>query len=106
MPQARQLVLLNPGDTPGAMRPLGVKRDVLKTLEPYNIAIDGSEEGFATAWGPGLRIEFPFVGERDQVTQLMVTLAEEDFAWPVLTRICKDLHWKMMDPESGRTFGG
>ena len=35
----------------------------------------------------------------------MVTVTDGDFAWLVLSRICRTNQWKMMDPESGRMFG-
>ncbi|MCH8271572.1 MAG: hypothetical protein IH985_10235, partial [Planctomycetes bacterium] len=41
----------------------------------------------------------------DPVTQAMVTLVEEDIAWPVLMRLCQTTRWSMMDLETGRTFG-
>jgi len=41
----------------------------------------------------------------DPVNQILVSLVEDSVAWPVLTRICRVLGWKMMDPSSGRTFG-
>lgn len=105
MAPARQLVLMQPGDN-GAPRSLGPKRKVLEALRPFNIAQDGSPEGFSSAHGPGVRLEFPFGDEKDPVNQVMVTLVEEDFAWPVLMRLSKALGWKMVDPETGRSFGG
>ena len=103
--QSRQIILLAAPGENGATRPLGAKRDVLKSLLPFNTGQDGSNEGFSTAHGPGIRMEFPFVDEKDPVNQVMVTILEDDYAWPVLARMCKELHWVMMDPESGRTFG-
>ena len=105
MSRARQLILMLPGEN-GAPRPLGRKSAVLETLRPFNIGQDGSQEGFSSAHGPGVRLEFPFVDEKDPVNQIMVTLLEEDFAWPVLMRLSKELGWKMVDPETGRSFGG
>ncbi len=84
---------------------MGRKQEILKELARYNIAMDGSAEGFSTAWGPGIRLEFPFVEDKDPINQIMVTLGEEDYAWPVLTRLTKEMCWRMMDPESGRTYG-
>ncbi|MHC4975063.1 MAG: hypothetical protein ACYTF7_00490 [Planctomycetota bacterium] len=104
MASKRQIVLLN-ADAEGAMQPMGRKQEILAQLARFNIAMDGSDEGFSTAWGPGIRLEFPFADEKDPVNQIMVTLGEEDYAWPVLMRITRELHWRMMDPETGRTFG-
>jgi len=105
MPAARHLVLTRPSEN-GQPASLGRKKDVLAALRPFNIAQDGSTEGFASAYGPGLRFEFPFIDEKDPVNQVMVTILEEDFAWPVLMRISKELGWTMLDPDTGRSFGG
>jgi hypothetical protein len=34
-----------------------------------------------------------------------VTLIDEDTAWPVLMRLVKNLPWKLLDLETGRSFG-
>ena len=36
----------------------------------------------------------------------IVTIIEEEIAWPVLGRLGKQHGWQMADPETGRTFGG
>ena len=40
-----------------------------------------------------------------RIMQAMVTVIEDDMAWPVLSRLCRRLGWKMMDIDSGRVFG-
>lgn len=94
----------------GEMPVLGSVRDVVKAISAYNTSPDGSgPEGMGEAvgvgfmYGPGFVIEIPVAAEH--VSQLMVTITDEDFAWSVLMRMCRQLQWKMMDPESGRTFG-
>jgi hypothetical protein len=32
----------------------------------------------------------------------MVTMTDEDFAFPVLTRACRLYKWTLMDPETGQ----
>jgi hypothetical protein len=103
--KSRKLVLLAPPSENGASCALGTKRELLRSLLPFNTAQDGSTEGFSMIWGPGIRIDLPFVDEKDTISQVMVTVLEEDYAWPVLTRLCRELGWVMMDPDSGRTFG-
>ncbi len=96
-----------------AMIPLGTCREVVRTFESFNISPDGSggegwgeTYGMATLYGPGCVIELPHAGEPDgELTQAMVSVTDEEFAWPVLSRACKAGGWKLMDPESGRTFG-
>lgn len=103
MPSNRQVVLIPPES--GASASLGTKVRFLDEIARFNIAPDGSAENMGVAFGPGLRLELPFVGDKDPVTQALVTITEEDNAWPVLARLCRELNWRMMDPESGRTFG-
>ena len=116
----RSLVLLNPGSggSDGAT-PLGSLREVRDALGNCNIAPDGSgphgygeRMGTGVFFGPGMVLEVPFNddpsinrGEGPEVRQVLVTVTDEDFAFPVLMRLCKRNHWQMMDAESGRTFG-
>lgn len=102
----RQLVLTT-GDEAGPEASLGTLREVLAALSRFNTAPDGSARpGAPTAilHGPGLVLEVPTA--MDEIRQALVTLIDEDIAWPVLTRVCKALSWRMMDPNTGRSFGG
>lgn len=97
------------------MVPLGTCREIIAALSKCNVGPDGSGNegvgetpGMATLYGPGCVVELPTGGAldgRDELSQAMVTVTDEDFAWPVLSRLCKANSWKMMDPESGRMFG-
>lgn len=97
----------------GAMEPLGTVGEVVEGLGRFNVAGDGSgprgmgnAAGMSVLYGPGFIVELPGDGDpKSDVMQVMVTITDEDFAWPVLSRMCKDRKWKMMDPDSGRTFG-
>lgn len=103
MAQTRQLVLL-PADT-GDTGSLGQRTRLLDDLARYNTSPDGSPENLGVAFGPGFRVELPFVGDRDPVTQALITITEEDNAWPVLFRMCRERNWRLMDSQTGRTFG-
>jgi len=85
--------------------PLGTYEQVVESLSHYNIASDGSPDSFGVLYGPGFSVQLPFVGATDPVMQVLIGLDEESIAWPVLSRICQRLQWKMLDPSSGRTFG-
>jgi hypothetical protein len=99
------------------MAPLGTCEEIVALLAPHNTAPDGSgpqgmgeELGMAVLYGPGFVVEMPLTaGEggagNGEISQIMVTVTDEDFAWSVLMRLCRQLQWKMLDPESGRTFG-
>jgi len=119
----RSIILINtideppPPGTPNGqprqkMVPLGTRRELVKVFGDRNISPDGSGPeglgetiGMATLHGPGFIVELPAGGKDDELSQALVSLTDEDFAWPVLSRMCKELHWRMMDPETGRTFG-
>lgn len=99
----------------GGMLSLGTCRQIIEALSRFNVSPDGSgpdllgeTPGMATLYGPGCIVEIPTGGEPDskqELSQAMITVTDDDFAWPVLSRICKTNSWKMMDPESGRMFG-
>jgi hypothetical protein len=85
--------------------PLGTLSELTTILARFNIAPDGNPTTPNVMYGPGVIVQFPFLGPNDPVQQVLVSLVEDDIAWPVLIRLCKSNGWKMMDPESGRTFG-
>lgn len=118
----RTLILIRsapPGESAGGLLPLGALRDVRAALGQCNIAPDGSgphgygeRMGTGVLFGPGMVLEVPLVddpagnrGAGPEISQVLVSVTDEDFAFPVLMRLCKLHGWKMMDPDSGRTFG-
>lgn len=104
----RQIILFKPNDPqdPSAgMEPLGSPRKVARDLEPFNTAPDGSTGtalGTTTLYGPGIAVDVPSAA--DDVTQIIVRIDDEESAWLVLSKLCAAMGWKMMDPDSGRTF--
>ena len=96
-----------PANSTGKTRPLGEKREVLKTLARFNTAPDGSRGGDTIAYGPGMVVQFPLSGgAADDVNQVLVAINEDEIAWAVLQNICRQTGWKLMDPDTGRVFGG
>ncbi|MBL8764655.1 MAG: hypothetical protein JNM07_10345 [Phycisphaerae bacterium] len=111
MARARQIVLLSSLGTASEPEPLGSLNEVRARVERFNVSADGSGPegvgerlGLAILHGPGFILEVPSGSE--EVSQLLATINDENHAWPVLMRLTRELKWKMMDPESGRTFGG
>lgn len=94
-------------DSPHQVGPLGTPQEIRDTLARYNTAPDGSPRsaslGTEILHGPGLIIELPT--NQTEVAQALVTVTDDDIAWPVLSRLCKAAGWKMVDVESGRVFG-
>jgi hypothetical protein len=78
--------------------------EVRDVLAARNTSSDGA---FTTGpierlHGPGMVIDLPT--SNDSVTQLIASLHDEGYAWPVLEAICKSNKWILMDIESGRTL--
>lgn len=109
MAKKRMLVLINPRnpeDPSAGNAPLGTEREVCEKLSHYNTAADGTEikrHGTTVLHGPGYTIEYA-VGH-DELSQAMVIVNNMDFAYPVLSKMCRALGWKMQDTESGQIFG-
>lgn len=109
MSKKRTLVLIKPNDPADPMAgnaPLGREKDVCANLEGYNTAADGSavtRHGTMVLHGPGFTIEY--ATGHDQIMQAMVIVNNMDFAYPVLSKLCRALGWKMQDTESGQIFG-
>lgn len=105
----RLLVLVSAPDglAPGAPpRPLGTSRQIREAFAAFNTAPDGSTKrslGTEFYYGPGIQVELP--SGQSEVNQALVTLVEEDIAWPVLLRMCRKMNWALQDPNSGRIFG-
>ncbi len=120
MAKKRSLILLKPGPSGSdGMPPLGTLREVRNALGHCNISPDGSGPhgygerlGTCVFHGPGMVLEVALTedptanrGAGPDVRQVLVSVTDEDFAFPVLMRLCKLNQWQMMDPDSGRTFG-
>ena len=105
MAKSRQLVLMKPAKSPGASpTPLGSLRALREAFAPYNTAPDGSPSSSGTELlhGPGLVVEIPT--GLPEINQAMLTVTDDDIAWPVLSRACRLQGWTLVDIESGRTF--
>ena len=105
----RLLVLFNPNDPsdPSAGNaPLGDEAAFHEKLAPYNTAPDSPPKPGAptrTLYGPGMSVEYSTA--MDPIQQAMVAVNEVDVAFPVLSRLCRQLGWKMQDTDSGQVFG-
>ena len=78
---------------------LGSREEVLSALAERNTAPDA--EGEDTLHGPGIRIELP---PDEPVRQMIVTIIEDEIAWQVIERLGNQLHWKLIDPTTGREW--
>jgi hypothetical protein len=116
----RQVVILktvNPAEEQDDGLPvIGTLSEVLEHFAPFNTAPDKTlgqsksastsltSSGIVLLHGPGMFAEIAALNLDDDVRQVMVTMTDEDFAFPVMLRACRMHHWTMMDPESGQTL--
>lgn len=100
---------VDPADE-GGLPSLGTLREVREVLARFNTSGDDApgkaDMGVFTMYGPGMILEVPTA--QDEIGQLMVTMTDDDFAFPVLMRLCREQKWTLMDPETGQRlrFGG
>ncbi len=97
----RQFVILS-GRQPaedGAMAPIGSRAEVLEQLFRCNTGPD-RPDAVDVLFGPGIRIEM--TPGQDPITQMLVTITEEEIGWHVLTRLINEFQWKLLDPNTGR----
>lgn len=108
MAKSRQLVLMKSSGTPGKSGgPLGLPRQVREAFASFNTAPDGGpgpSSGIELLHGPGMTVELPAAGEKVDVQQAMITVTDDDIAWPVLSRACRANKWTLVDLESGQAF--
>jgi hypothetical protein len=104
----RQLVLTRPTPPGEPLEPIGTLDQLEGMLARFNTAPDGApastSRGTRVLYGPGYIAEVPSFG--DGVTQVMVSVNDEETAWPVLSRMCKALRLRMTDLDTGQSFGG
>jgi hypothetical protein len=81
------------------MVPIGSRRELLRGLARLNTAPEREAAG-DVLYGPGIRIEL--TPGQDPVTQMLVTINEEEIGWLVLLRLAKEFRWKLVDPATGR----
>ncbi len=100
----RQLVILSSQSPPegASLAAIGPRQDVLKDLAHCNTSPErqGADD---VLFGPGIRIEL--TPGQDPITQMLVTLSEDEIGWHVLQRFVTEFHWKLLDPRTGREFG-
>ena len=77
---------------------IGARAELLDQLSHYNTAPE-SGDADDILYGPGIRIELP---PGDPINQLLLSVTEEEIAWPVMLRLCRDFHWSILDPNTGR----
>ena len=96
----RQFVVLSSqeADSVGAMAPMGPWGEVMRDLFDCNTGPE--RENDDVLYGPGFRIEL--TPGQDPITQMLLTLTEEEIGWQVVTKLIKKFGWRLLDPATGR----
>ncbi len=77
---------------------LGSRREIIEQLSTLNTGPEQPDDD--VLWGPGLRLEM--TPGQDPVTQMLLTIVEEEIAWLPIVRLAKQFDWSVMDIETGR----
>ncbi|MFK7959033.1 MAG: hypothetical protein AB8G96_00785 [Phycisphaerales bacterium] len=94
----QQFVILSSDPaTDAGMAAIGTRAEIEKTLSAFNTGPERAGE--LIYFGPGVRLE---LANEDPVRQILMTITEEEIAWQVILRIGKAMHWKLLDPSTGR----
>ncbi len=76
---------------------LGHRRDVEKQLATLNTAPE--KAGDDILWGPGFRLELN--PDQDPLTQILLTITEEEIAGLAIMRLGRKCKWRLVDLETG-----
>jgi hypothetical protein len=95
---SRQYVILSRDEPTGdGLAPLGSREEIVGRLSAYHTAPECDGEDIL--YGPGIRIELP---PGETITQMLMTIMEEEIAWQVIMPLVKSQRWKLLDPATGR----
>lgn len=96
---SNQLVILSrTSSASGELAPIAGRAELLRELAKRNTGPE--RPGEDVLYGPGIEIQL--APGQDPVTQLLLSITDEDIAWVVILRLARELHWKIFDPYSGR----
>ncbi len=97
----RQFVILSGEDSgqTGSMPAIGPRAEIVEKLARANTSPESSDAE-DVLYGPGIRVEL--APNQDPVSQMLVTVTEEEIGWQVLTRLINHFQWKLLDPNTGR----
>jgi hypothetical protein len=97
---ANQFVILSKKSTGNnGTNPLGGRAQLVRELSGFNTSPEREGED-DVLYGPGIRLELP--PGQDPVSQILMTIVEDEIAWLVIMRLAKTFEWKLVDTESGR----
>lgn len=98
MPSSQLVILARTSGTSGELAPIASRSEILRQLELRNTGPE--RKGDDLLYGPGIEIQL--APGQDPITQMLLTITDEDIAWVVIIRLAKELNWKIFDPYTGR----
>ena len=98
---SRQFVILSgeESEEAGSLPAIGPRAEIFEKLARANTSPESSDDQ-DVLYGPGIRVEL--TPNQDPVSQMLVTVTEEEIGWQVLTRLINHFQWKLLDPDTGR----
>lgn len=85
-------------DSQEGMIPIASRKELIAELFDCNTGPERQDDDIL--YGPGFRLEL--TPGQDPITQMLLTLTEEEIGWQVLTKLLKQFDWKLLDPDTGR----
>lgn len=98
MPTSQLVILSRSSGKSGELAPLGPRPELLRQLAARNTGPE--RPGDDVLYGPGIEIQL--APGQDPITQMLLTITDEDIAWVVILRLARELQWRIFDPYSGR----
>jgi hypothetical protein len=98
VPVQQFVILSKRPNSANGLASLGPRADLVRSLERFNTSPE--RQGDDVLYGPGIRLELP--PEQGDVSQVLVTITEEEIAWQVIMRLLKEFEWKIVDMNTGR----
>lgn len=97
----RQYVVLSGTATSdeGGLAPIDTRADLIDKLVRCNTGPERAESS-DVLYGPGIRLEL--TPGQDPVTQMLMTITEEEIGWQVIARLLREFRWRLLDPATGR----
>ncbi len=99
----RELVILarRSGEENGPT-PIAARARILEQLEALNTSPEVRDGD--VLYGPGIRIDLP--PGQDPISQMLLTVVDDDIAWSVIRRLLKTFPWRLLDPITGMEWAG
>jgi len=98
VPTTQLVILARQAGKSGELAPIAPRSEIIRQLADRNTGPERT--GDDVLYGPG--IEIHLAPGQDPITQMLLSVTDEDIAWTVILRLARDLHWRIFDPYSGR----